>query len=447
MKKIKLFLMGILCLIFQIIHAQNQPIKKLKIGDKVPEIFFNKLLNDNRSSVKLSDLYKGRWLILDIWNVGCPSCIHDAPLLHELSNRMSDKVLIMPVCFDASKQYKFVLPTEQFFSLRKKLNKPIWPSIVIESEQIELFKQLFPIGFPSHIWIDEKGTYRGSTYAGSRITAESIDQVIKDRSIGILAQVVRFLKPGEPFLLPYKRDTSKISYGSIVTSYNDTITTAGFPYNKKDDPGVTRFSMVNNTVQSMYRSIFMDSISQEFSKRLVVEKATESFYKDDKDLYLLRGLERAKADRDNLFCYETILPETYSKDQAKEFIRLDLDRYFQIKSALENRKIRCLALVRTNRAQLAISGNKRPAGAEKDEPVDNDYYGITSPVLCGVLNFLLDDHIVFDEMNYNEKFDISMRPGKRNDVDAIKKELRSVGLDLIEKEYNLNMVVLKDLRK
>lgn len=48
---------------------------KLTVGDVMPDITFNNLVNYKSSSAKLSD-FKGKLVILDFWATTCLSLIH-----------------------------------------------------------------------------------------------------------------------------------------------------------------------------------------------------------------------------------------------------------------------------------------------------------------------------------------------------------------------------------
>lgn len=54
--------------------AQDDAIKPLNIGDKVPDIEFKDVVNYPKKKVKLSD-FKGQMVILDFWGTYCCTCI------------------------------------------------------------------------------------------------------------------------------------------------------------------------------------------------------------------------------------------------------------------------------------------------------------------------------------------------------------------------------------
>jgi cytochrome oxidase Cu insertion factor (SCO1/SenC/PrrC family) len=68
-------------------ELKNAPpeIQPLSIGDKVPDIQFENILNYKSKKAKLSD-FKGKLVILDMWSTSCTFCIAAFPKMEELQN-------------------------------------------------------------------------------------------------------------------------------------------------------------------------------------------------------------------------------------------------------------------------------------------------------------------------------------------------------------------------
>jgi len=71
-------------------------VRELKVGDVVPDITFQKVLNYKSSTARLSD-FRGKLVILDIWSVWCSSCIAGFPKLEKLQEKYNDKIQILLV--------------------------------------------------------------------------------------------------------------------------------------------------------------------------------------------------------------------------------------------------------------------------------------------------------------------------------------------------------------
>src|SRR5580658_394124 len=95
MKKCFFFIPGILLpLLF--CQAQTVNIRSLTIGDTVPDMEFNNVINYHSPKTKLSD-FKGRFVILDFWATWCGGCIEGFPHLDSMQNRFGDKLKVILV--------------------------------------------------------------------------------------------------------------------------------------------------------------------------------------------------------------------------------------------------------------------------------------------------------------------------------------------------------------
>ena len=65
---------ALFCISMASVYAQTNEIKPLTIGDKVPDVEFENVINYSDKKVRLSD-FKGKLMILDFWATWCTSCI------------------------------------------------------------------------------------------------------------------------------------------------------------------------------------------------------------------------------------------------------------------------------------------------------------------------------------------------------------------------------------
>src|SRR6516225_5369840 len=71
-------------------------VKALNIGDQVPDLQFQNVLNYKAKTAKLSD-FKGKLVILDMWSTSCTACISGFVKMQKLQNEFDGKIQILLV--------------------------------------------------------------------------------------------------------------------------------------------------------------------------------------------------------------------------------------------------------------------------------------------------------------------------------------------------------------
>lgn len=98
--------------------AQNKIRDKtgFKIGDRMPDIVFTKVLNYKDSTAKLSD-FKGKAILLDFWATWCGSCIKGFPHIDSIQKKYPKNLKVLMVN-TSSRDTK--AKVEDFLLLQKK---------------------------------------------------------------------------------------------------------------------------------------------------------------------------------------------------------------------------------------------------------------------------------------------------------------------------------------
>lgn len=149
--------MAMLCLNFG--AMAQEPIKPLKVGDKLPEIFWQQehtIYANGKTTTETLEQYRDKLLILDFWATWCGSCISKFPLLHSLQREYSNELAIILV--NKLKTDSDTNKVKQAFNTHtKKLSL----STLMADEYLGA---LFPHWkLPHYVWIDRKGSVMGIT--------------------------------------------------------------------------------------------------------------------------------------------------------------------------------------------------------------------------------------------------------------------------------------------
>lgn len=150
----------------------------LKVGDKVPDIVLNNIINYKSTSLKLTD-FKGKLLIIDFWATWCGSCIKKFPLLDSMQTVHGDKLQILLVNSKSSGDTEQKVRT--LFEKRKtaagaNFNLPI-------ALHDTTLKALFPHStIPYYVWIGSGGKVIAIT-SSAGVSASTIHAALKNGSI------------------------------------------------------------------------------------------------------------------------------------------------------------------------------------------------------------------------------------------------------------------------
>lgn len=365
----KITLLGVMALLCQLLTAQENTTKPLTIGDTVPDIMFNSLINFPKKTVKLSE-FRGKVVILDFWNTYCKTCLELFPKMQKLQNKFPDDLQIILVndLEQNSKEAvtKFIKERSNLTSQPRKIPVSIYDSLIVG---------LFPHNFvPHYVWINKQGVLSSIT-GQDELTEENIRSAIVGHfSIQSKKDLLSFDKKIPLFVSNNGGDGSSFEYRSIFTKYiNGAGNATGL---KRTDEGkVTRFYAINTSLYSLlliaYPNLgkFPDNQIINTTKFPVLENSVTNVSAEE-----------------NRYCYDLILPPT-KFENVQNYIKEDLARVFGIKitiatDSVKAKVINCCAL-NSNKIKLNYSetGSSADAGITFKKMEDFIFYLNCMPAL------------------------------------------------------------------
>ena len=178
-----LCLLVVLCPFFS--KADGLPlIKPLKIGDRVPDIYFNHILNYPATKGPFSKIKK-KYTLIDFWATTCGSCIHKFPLLDSMQRAYRGELAVLLIS-SSPRDTK-----EKVEKLFRKLNqnpaKPLTMPVMLGDTRANA---LLPhIYVPHYAWVGADGKIAAIT-GEEAVTAEHLQGFVC----------------GEPLAFPVKED-------------------------------------------------------------------------------------------------------------------------------------------------------------------------------------------------------------------------------------------------
>lgn len=369
--------------------------KGLKIGDKMPELSLQYVMNNKTGKTKLSD-FKGKLIILDFWSTICSDCIHDFPRMEALQKTFGEKIQIFTVNVAESEES---INKARRFPYFKNVVLPDLPGIVANPKDStnedwknsQLFRMLPNRGVPYHVWIDQAGIIRlmgghentneksienflaGKPSYASRSTANT--PVITDKDISY-QKLSTMMNPGplvqmSSFFTPYNNEISANPFGVFYRNILDSVNHS------------KRSIFMNMPLRNIYMNGYFLPM---YSAKVLSKISVLAQAKDRGDSYtsfehgvdtLLYTFEYQHVTTEsfpyNNCCYEQILPSGTSEADQLAFMFEDLNRYC-------SQKFKCIAevvqtdlpvyvLKRTSDKDLIKSRSTGKGGALISEPV------------------------------------------------------------------------------
>ena len=405
--------------------------KELGIGDQLPDIAIDNLINYSGNLKKISDL-KGKPIILDFWATWCGSCVSAFPKLDSLQKQFGKQLLILPVSYE-SKEI-----TLNLLNAVKKITGINLPSIVEDTVLGKLFKYKM---VPHYVWIDSSGLIKAITDAEA-VTRDNIQDLITGKNMSLPVKKDEYKKyDGKPvFTNQIAENKEDVVYHSVITKFRQDYI---FSMSVRDN----HITCINSSIIKLYQFAF-GNFNFEYlnNNRTVIEGAKTVLDSARLGITTPTTKKLRKEVRPfNAYCYELVIDSSYSRNQKLEIMQQDLNRFFAQKGLsgkIEKRKIRILSLIRTSGTDKLRSNQGKPA----DNYTNYSIKILNLPMSRFVSKFQAyfsqnGDIPIKDETGYKGNIDIEITCDLHN-MDAVNKELEQFDLKFVEKTDELNMIVL-----
>lgn len=424
--KKSMFLLTLFFFLFNVLQAQKQELLKLSIGDTLPDIKVVNVYNYPTSSIQMSDL-KGKLVILDFWATWCGSCINAFPKMEELQKKFSDKIQILLVNAESTKDDERKVDT--LFKRKKDLTG-YYTSLpyILKEKQLSLF---FPYRYvPHYVWIGKGGVVLAIT-ASREVTEKNIQKVLKSKksnefSLHMKEDVFDFDYTKPLFVNGNGGNDDAFLYRSIMSGYKEGLGRKSG--SSEIDSNRIRFFSINTPILSLIKSGFKKEMDLPRSRILFEGQKANA-------LKSLSG-----NDYTNLLCYELIIPSS-SKKVIAQYIKEDIERFLQLTVKRRKMDSKCLILTlsKPSKDHEVLKGDMH---IQLDTKYLRKY--IQNAPVCSIAYYLspfLDIPIV-DETNSSQK--VSIYFDNLYNKSAIVKSLEKAGFKISEGRRELEFAIITD---
>jgi thiol-disulfide isomerase/thioredoxin len=405
------------------INAQNK-IASLNIGDKIPDVVIEHILNHQR--IKLSNLSAQGLLIVNFWATWCVPCIREIPLLDSLVAANQTTLKVLSVAYEDETTVKTFLKKHSELSTR---------NLLIATDDkilIEYFKHRV---IPHNIWIDSHGIIKNIT-GSEEITSKNILSFInsgelKDRNKIDLIDFNMYKT--------FHLKDSDFLYRSILTGFTDGIN-GGVVYQTVWGHPAERwlnriFSFNSSKKQLLWRALNqMNSYNDYYGvMKIQTNDSTRFFWPDEcpKTFAASKYHSKQEWEMENAYCYELSLPKAVIDSTFYGYMKSDLERAFQVNIRVQTQKIPCSVLTVEGKHDFPILKN------------DTSYIDLNSTGLKAHNISILH---LFHFLNEKVKADINDKPLDPPYIDKTGIE-HSVSIDLEFPTNGPDLLEIKQLLK
>ncbi|MGV8092834.1 MAG: TlpA family protein disulfide reductase [Mangrovibacterium sp.] len=425
--KFEPFIMGILMSMIPVLLQGQDNISPLKIGDPVPDIGLEHLINYPQPTAQFSD-FKDQLLILDFWATWCSPCVRAIPHLEQLQREYGNDLRVLLV---TSQDKNLIAP----FLAKRNITLPC-----VVNDQF--LSALFPHQFvPHEVWIKDGNVF--AITSDAEVTAANIKDVLSGTTGSFPEKKSNFdYDHKKPLLIGDNGGKADdLMYHSVITGYLDGIGGGGV---YTDSLNRYKIRALNGNVVQLYQTAirYTGNIPLTYHNRNILEC-------DEKEILPpSQAPAYSPAVRDQYYSYELIVPSGL-KEKAAELMLEDLNRFFGaiygIQGGVEKRTVSCWVLKKKDPTVSLLSKSAIPEIRTDEshqlvyrkQPFRNFYHAVVSL-------YRNEPCPIIDQTGITSEIDITF-PTREKDLFKFKAYLNRYGLDLEQELCETDMLVIKKI--
>ncbi|MEO5890259.1 MAG: TlpA disulfide reductase family protein [Ferruginibacter sp.] len=411
-----LLLLWLLVFLLGVCKTKAQQLTPVQIGEVVPDIAFNNLINYSAKTAKTSD-FKGKLLIVDFWENWCHACVESALKVVELQKMFGDRVQIIAVSVQKEQTIAKIFRNNQYLRGLK---------LTIATDD-KFFGNMFPHKTIPHIaWISPDGRYLGAT-AHDDLNAANINSLLSTGKVKFSEYKIDNLAfdPSKPMFSDSTAFGISYLFKSGFSGYQPGVPSQS---GLQDMGGMLRMYGVNSDLFDL-TCLSLSVLSQSFTPNRIIYADT-SIHRRFKFDPLLRN-------RESVYCYEIIVPAS-RRTALYRIMHDDLTNATQIVAEIRRMPSQCY-VIKANSDSVRLSNYLADDAQNKEKAKDGSRSFKWMVNLVSYLNKLPGMVPVIDESENNQKFDIYL-PDGTPDFDSLNRTLRPFGFSVNKEERMLEMM-------
>lgn len=334
-------------MIFTVPRNSLAQLSRLKIGDDVPDITLNNLVNYETESENLHSL-KGKFVILYFWNEGCSSSIQSWPSLQGLHKKFRNDLEIILVNDSQSKADVQRIYKEQIQFRKVEVTLPT------VCDDLTLLKYFPRNSVPHIVWIDRNMKLLSITRE-EQINEANIAKLVNGQSVNMpvkdgVKYKVNFAEP--LYINGNGGNGNHLKFYSVLSDYYPGL----YGSTRIDSTGGF---LSNSTVVTKLRYLFKSKTNR-FGAQNFFPAARVRLEVEDPDKYAPKVNGRV-VDQ-NFFTYQFISRQPLPPGKIRSFMLDDIKRYFGVDCYWSKEKKMCLVLTAPDTMKLSGKGGEPVGG-------------------------------------------------------------------------------------
>ncbi|PTS91494.1 hypothetical protein DBR11_28955 [Pedobacter sp. HMWF019] len=420
-------------------YGQDQKIKALKIGDKVPDFLIENIKNSEFKTRRASELYGSGLLIINFWTTSCVPCLRAMPDLDQLAEKYKTRYHMLCVSPNTDKEVNLVMK-----------RNPDWHHLMFLSQDSILTRYFPHKVVPHNVWIDKNGVVIAIT-DDYEVNEKNIEKAFEEK-VALRAKNEELDFDMEK---PLKTRDSAFLYRSVITAYRNVGDGGEVPLDTNSK--TSRFFAWNATKTNLIWYAYMKRTIKPSDRNLihVNTKDTTSFFfpYGGENSASVMGIENFhKWELENNFCYELSFNRKVNPDLFYGLMVKELSLFFNVNAKVEKKETLCWVLTkmsnkinqfRVKDTQAKGYGFQDAKFIAKNQSLD-ELIRIFSTFFSKELPFVNDTGIGFNidmEMDLKARFE----SGQALTIDVLRGYLNAMGLDLKKKKHAYPHLFIDDL--
>lgn len=413
---------------------QLKQYSNIKIGEKVPDVTIANIHNYTSASVKISD-FKEKLLILDFWATWCSPCVAMLPKTDSLQRRFGEKVQFLPISY----QPKAVVLS--FLGRMQKAKNHVYNLPMVTDDKV--LQQLFPhYGVPHYVWINKGEVIAITGHAD--ITQAKINDILKGSSSNFKEKLdtridYDFNQPLLPVLTGSDYQTiNRLQSYSAFSKYISGLDGGMFIDNT--NTGNWRIAFRNTPLKWFYTYAFGEG--RKFFQDSTIEVQVKDTSLIDSNL---SGEPYVEWSKQNTYCFELSINDSIEANGYNIFRNELRNKFRQYDVKIVNKNKKCLVLEFFG----TPDDNKlRTKGGDFEIKTDNFGYKLRNSSLDTFVmdlswKYLSSAPPLVNNTGYKDKIDLDL-DANISDVKSLNKALQKYGLYFVEKDFLVDILVIKD---